>query len=162
MSSWKLIKGLNFRQLKSLLVLFVTHPFFMISTVKATFSVIKIAQKEFPNIHGQLNKANAFRHALWNVFIAIECSRFSKNTDAILLWTKEFTDWHEEFAPNEELAKIMDLHNNLIGRELYRKSEGKNKNQWIAFMKDELLKAIQIASVNDVANYPNQLVYLEN
>tara|TARA_R110000787_G_scaffold55942_4_gene128829 strand:- start:2920 stop:3408 length:489 start_codon:yes stop_codon:yes gene_type:complete len=162
MSSWKLIKGLNFRQLKSLFLLFVQHPFFMISTVKATFSVIKTAQKEFPNIHGQLNKANAFRHALWNVFIAIECSRFSKNTDAILLWAKEFTDWHEEFAPNEELAKIMDLHNNLIGRELYRKFEGKDKNQWIVFMRDALLKAIKIGSVNDVANYPNQLVYLEN
>ena len=162
MSSWKLIKGLNFRQLKSLLILFFKHPFFMVSTVKATINVMKIAQKEFPNVHGQLNKANAFRHALWNVFIAIECSRFSKNIDAILQWAKEFTDWHEEFAPNEELAKTMDLHNNLIGRELYRKSEGKDKNQWIGLMKGELLNAVQIVSVTDVANYPNQLVYLEN
>lgn len=162
MSSWKIIKGLNFRQLKSLTILFFKHPFFMFSTMKATFSVMRIAQKEFPNIHGLLNKANAFRHALWNVFIVIECSRFSKDIDAILEWTEEFTDWHEEFAPNEELAKIMDLHNNFIGRELYKKSESQDKKQWIELMKNQLLKAIQIESVNDVKKYPSQLVYIEN
>jgi hypothetical protein len=162
MSSWKIIKGLNFRQLKSLTVLLFKHPFFMLSTMKATFSVMRIAQKEFPNVHGLLNKANAFRHALWNVFIAIECSRFSKNTDAVLKWTKEFTDWHEEFAPNEELAKIMDLHNNFIGRELYKQTESRDKKQWVEFIKNQLLDAVQITSVTDVEKYPNQLVYLEN
>jgi hypothetical protein len=144
------------------MILFFKHPFFMFSTMKATFSVMKVAQKEFPNVHGFLNKANAFRHALWNVFIAIECSRFSKNIDAILEWTKEFTDWHEEFAPNEELAKIMDLHNNFIGRELYKQTESRDKKQWVEFIKNQLLDAVQITSVADVEKYPNQLVYLEN
>ena len=91
----------------------------MISTVKATFSVMKIAQKEFPDVHGHHNKANAFRHALWNIYIANKCKRFSKNNSQIIDWTKGFTDWHEEFSPNEEIAKSMDLHNNLIGRQLF-------------------------------------------
>lgn len=162
MSSWEIIKGINFRQLKSLIVFLFTHPFFMISTVRATFSVMRIAQQEFPNIHGGHNKANAFRHALWNIFIAIECGKFSKDIDAVLKWTKDFTDWHEDFSPNKELPRIMDLHNNLIGRALYRETVGIDKNQWIALVKEELLKAVQIVSVEEVDKYPNQLVYLEN
>ncbi|MFY0629214.1 MAG: hypothetical protein JXR05_02465 [Flavobacteriaceae bacterium] len=134
----------------------------MISTVRATFNVISVSQKEFPDIHGGLNKANAFRHALWNVFIAIECSKFSKNVEAVLKWAKDFTDWHEEFSPNEELARVMDLHNNLIGRELYRKAVNRDKNHWITLMKEELVNAVLIASVDAVDKYPNQLVYLEN
>jgi hypothetical protein len=162
MSSWEIIKGLNFRQLKSLIFLLFRHPIFMTSTVRATFSVMTVAQREFPSIHGAHNKANAFRHALWNVFIAIECSKFSKDIDAVLKWTKDFTDWHEEFSPNEELPKAMDLHNNLIGRELYKEIVGRDKNQWIVSIKEELVNSVQITSVDNLEKYPNQLVYIEN
>ena len=106
------VKGVRFRQLKSLLLFLIKHPFFFISTLKATFDVLRISQKEFPNTHGFHNKANAFRHALWNIFIAKQCSLFSRKKHKIISWTKEFTDWHEDFSPNEELPRIMDLHNN--------------------------------------------------
>ena len=89
---WDVIKGVRFKQLKSVLLFFFKHPVFMISTVIATFNAVRVSQKEFPNTHGFHNKANAFRHALWNIFIAKECSRFSKNNYEIILWTKEFTD----------------------------------------------------------------------
>lgn len=42
-----------------------------------------------------------------------------KDLDSIISWTKEITDWHEDFSPNKELARAMDLHNNFIGRELF-------------------------------------------
>tara|TARA_B110000503_G_scaffold36653_1_gene59927 strand:- start:257 stop:637 length:381 start_codon:yes stop_codon:yes gene_type:complete len=116
---WDVIKGVRFKQLKSVLLFLFKHPVFMISTVMATFNAVRVSQKEFPNTHGFHNKANAFRHALWNIFIAKECSRFSKNNYEIISWTKEFTDWHEDFAPNKELSKTMDLHNNYIGREMF-------------------------------------------
>ena len=116
---WDVIKGVRFKQLKSVLLFLFKHPVFMISTVIATFNAVRVSQKEFPNTHGFHNKANAFRHALWNIFIAKECSRFSKNNYEIISWTKEFTDWHEDFAPNKELSKTMDLHNNYIGREMF-------------------------------------------
>ena len=116
---WDVIKGVRFKQLKSVLLFLFKHPVFMISTVMSTFNAVRVSQKEFPNTHGFHNKANAFRHALWNIFIAKECSRFSKNNYEIISWTKEFTDWHEDFAPNKELSKTMDLHNNYIGREMF-------------------------------------------
>ena len=159
---WDVIKGVRFKKLKSVLLFFFKHPVFMISTVIATFNAVRVSQKEFPNTHGFHNKANAFRHALWNIFIAKECSRFSKNNYEIILWTKEFTDWHEDFAPNEELAKTMDLHNNYIGREMFLNTTHKDYKQWIPFVKKQLQQAVLIVSIKDVVNYPTQLVYLES
>ena len=101
MQVWDVIKGVRFRQLKCLLLFLFKHTFFLISTVKATFDVLRISQKEFPNTHGFNNKANAFRHALWNIFIAKQCTLFSRKNHKIISWTNEFTDWHEDFSPNE-------------------------------------------------------------
>ena len=162
MQVWDVIKGVRFRQLKCLLLFLFKHPFFLIYTVKATFDVLRISQKEFPNTHGFNNKANAFRHALWNIFIAKQCTLFSRKNHKIISWTKEFTDWHEDFSPNEELARVMDLHNNCIGRELFLKTPKSTQNQWVILLKKELEYAVQIVSVEDVVNYPRQLVYLEN
>lgn len=162
MQVWDVIKGVRFRQLKCLLLFLFKHPFFLISTVKATFDVLRISQKEFPNTHGFNNKANAFRHALWNIFIAKQCTLFSRKNHKIISWTKGFTDWHEDFSPNEELARVMDLHNNCIGRELFLKTPKSTQNQWVILLKKELEYAVQIVSVEDVVNYPRQLVYLEN
>ena len=74
----------------------------------------------------------------------------------------EFTDWHEDFFPNEELVKIMDLHNNCIGRELFLKTPKNTHKQWISLMKEQLHYAVQIVSAEEVANFPRQLVYLES
>ena len=159
---WNIIKGVRFRLMKSVLVFLFKHPIFMVSTIIATFNVVRISQKEFPDTHGFHNKANAFRHALWNIFIAKQCALFSRNSHEVILWTKEFTDWHEDFSYNDELARIMDLHNNYIGRELFLKTPEKTHYQWVILMKEQLHKAVQIVSVEDVVNYPSQLVYLEN
>ena len=158
---WNIIKGVRFRLMKSVLVFLFKHPIFMVSTIIATFDVVRISQKEFPDTHGFHNKANAFRHALWNIFIAKQCALFSRNSHEVILWTKEFTDWYEDFSYNEELARIMDLHNNYIGRELFLKTPEKTHYQWVILMKEQLHKAVQIVSVEDVVNYPSQLVYLE-
>jgi hypothetical protein len=162
MQVWDVIKGVRFRQLKSLLLFLIKHPIFMVSTIIATFDVVRVSQKEFPDTHGFHNKANAFRHALWNIFIAKQCALFSRKSHEVISWTKKFTDWHEDFSPNEELSRIMDLHNNYIGRELFLKTPKSTHKQWVILMKEQLHKAVQIVSVEDVVNYPSQLVYLEN
>ena len=159
---WNIIKRVRFRQLKSVLVFLFKHPIFMVSTIIATFDVVRVSQKEFPNTHGFHNKANAFRHALWNIFIAKQCALFSRKSHEVISWTKEFTYWHEDFLPNEELPRIMDLHNNYIGREFFLKTPKSTHKQWVILMKEQLHKAVQIVSVEDVVNYPSQLVYLEN
>jgi len=162
MSFWKIIKGLNFKQLSSLFVQFLKHPLYMISTVQATLQTFRISQKEFPNIHGKHNKANAFRHSLWNILIAKKCARFSKNQEVVLQWTKEITDWHEEFAPNKEIEKAMDLHNNLIGRNLYPRIFEKESSEITSFMIQQLEQAILIKDVSEIENNLQQLVYLED
>lgn len=162
MSFWKVIRGLKFRQVKSLAAWFIKHPLYMTSTIIATFSTYRISQREFPYIHGQHNKANAFRHALWNVLIAKQSSRFSNNQEAVLEWTQRITDWHEEFSPNEEMAKLMDLHNNRIGRDLFPQLSEKTTSEIVVVMKDQLPQAVKVKETTEFDKYLDQLVYLED
>ena len=161
MSLWKIIKGLNYRQLTSLMVWFLKHPLYMISTISATLLTFRISQKHFPDIHGQHNRANAFRHALWNVVIARKCSRFSENQRSVLRWTKQITDWHEEFSPNEKLAEAMDLHNNQIGRNLFRELSEMKLEDVVTFMIKEMENAIKVSEISDIEGL-HQLVYIED
>ena len=161
MSFWNIIKSLDFKQLWVLFLWFLQHPLFMFATAKATYFTIRIAQKEFPDIHDQHNKANAFRHALWNLLIAKESAKFSSDINIILNWTKRITDWHEEFSPNKEMAKLMDLHNNKIGRDKFLECKEKSKNQIVNLLKNELLNAVQIQYKTEFKNFENQFVYLQ-
>ncbi len=131
MSKWKIIKSLNFKQVIVLFKWFLKHPIFMYATFRATVKTLRIAQKRFPNIHNFDNKANAFRHALWNILIAKQCLKFSSDIEQVLAWTKQITDWHEEFSPNKLLAQKMDLKNNQLGR------------KWFASLKNESIIAIE-------------------
>ena len=161
MSIWAIIKNLKFSQVWHLFTWFLRHPIFMLASVIATFYTLKIAQREFPDIHDQHNRANAFRHALWNFLIANQCSIFSSDLNKILDWAKKITDWHEEFSPNKEMAKLMDLHNNAIGRNRFA-DFGKNpRNEIVKILKEEVLIARQVNNKSDFQKFKNQLVYLE-
>jgi len=161
MSFWNIIKSLDFKQLWILLLWFLKHPLYMFATAKATYFTIRISQKEFPDIHDQHNKANAFRHALWNLLIAKESAKFSSDLEAVLNWTKRITDWHEEFSPNKEMPKLMDLHNNKIGRNHFLEYQENSKEQIVSLLKNELIKAVQIQQKSTFKKFENQLVYLE-
>ena len=161
MSFWNIIKSLDFKQVWILFLWFLQHPLYMFATVKATYFTMRIAQKEFPDIHDQHNKANAFRHALWNLLIAKESAKFSSDLDAVLSWTKRITDWHEEFSPNKEMAKLMDLHNNKIGRNNFLNLKKNSTEVIVASLKNEFLNAVQVQQKSEFKNYENQLVYLD-
>lgn len=161
MSKWDVIKNLNYKQVSALFVWFLKRPFFMYATFKATLITLRVAQKEFPQIHGLHNKANAFRHAFWNVFIAKECTRFSSDLDKILAWTKQITDWHEEFSPNEKMAKLMDLHNNKMGRNLFLELKDESKNQVIKTLILKLNVAVKINEETKTEQI-NNLVFLKD
>ena len=134
----------------------------MLSTVQATLQTFRVSQKEFPNIHGGHNKANAFRHAFWNTLIAKKCARFSKDRESVLSWTKRITDWHEEFSPNEKLAEAMDYHNNKIGRDTYEEVGDKAVKEIVEIIKLSLDQAKKVETVSEMEKYPEQLVYLED
>ncbi|TXD53621.1 MULTISPECIES: DUF6973 domain-containing protein [unclassified Polaribacter] len=160
MSFWNIVKSLNYRKIFRVFVWFLQHPLFMFATVKATFLTIRIAQIEFPDIHGKHNKANAFRHALWNLLIANQSNKFSTNLEAVIAWTKKITDWHEEFSPNMEMAKLMDLHNNAIGRQLYIDWQEQSLTTYIDLLKTALSKATIVTHKSDFKNLKNNLIYL--
>lgn len=162
MNAWRIVKALNYGQLWSLTLLGLRHPLFMWATTRATVSTFAISQKEFPNIHGKHNKANAFRHALWSVLIAKKSARFSTDTLEVLQWTQRITDWHEDFSPNEPLAEAMDLHNNKIGRDLYLDLGQLPANSITHRLKAALTKAQKISQLADIEKYPQQFVYIED
>jgi len=62
------------------------------------------------------NKADAFRHAIWNVAMAKE-SWGKKKTK--LSWAKEFSEAHEKSWRYREYESEMDLHNNKVGQDFY-------------------------------------------
>lgn len=161
MSKWEIIKNLKFKQIGALFVWFLKHPIFMLATFKATVNTLQIAQKEFPDLHNLHNKANAFRHAIWNIFIAKECNKYTKDIDKVLAWTKRITDWHEEFSPNEEMAKLMDLHNNEVGRKYFFALEDKSKNEIIVTLIQKLESAVKI-NIKTKLDKIDNLVFLED
>ena len=134
----------------------------MFATAKATSRTLKIVQEKFPGIHGKDNSANAFRHALWNYLIAVRCLKSGGNMNAIISWTKEITDWHEDFSPNKPLARAMDLHNNQIGRALFESHENKTEKEAIAALELKLKSAVQVGFCEEVEKYPTNLVFIDN
>lgn len=162
MSFLELVKGIRFRQLISLTKFALKHPFFMFATIKATSKTLKIVQEKFPDIHGKDNKANAFRHALWNYLIANNCLKFEKNKTAIISWTKKITDWHEDFSPNKALARAMDLHNNHIGRELFECNEENTEEEIMNELELKLINAVQVLSVNELENNLKNLIFIDH
>ena len=162
MSFWKLIKGIKFKQLISLFKFFLKHPLLMFATIKATSRTMKIVQDKFPDIHGENNVANAFRHALWNLLILFECLKKDNNIDSIVSWTKEITDWHEDFSPNKALARAMDLHNNLIGRELFLSSIGNPEHEVIKQLEKKKDIAVCVNSYEEIEEHLSALVYIKS
>ena len=161
MSIKDIIKTIKIGQVKQLAIWFFRHPLFLLSAIFATLQTLKIAQKEFPNIHGKHNKANAFRHALWNILIAKKCRRFNSNTTKVMNWTQTFTNWHEDFVVNEDLPRLMDLHNNAIGRKLFLAWKDEKVNTITKLLKFELQNAKLITAKNEFDSVKNSLVFLE-
>ena len=162
MSFFDVVKNIKIGQIKQLIIWFFKHPSFLLATLYATFKTLKITQKEFPNIHGKHNKANAFRHALWNILIAKKCISSSNNLNHVLSWTTTFTDWHENFVVNKELPRLMDLYNNKMGRILFVQWKNKDTKEIVNLLKMKLESAIKITSKEEFETVNNNLVYLEN
>lgn len=161
MSLWKAIRNLQVKYLYNLFVLFIKHPLYSYATLKATIDTFVISQKRFPNIHGGDNKANAFRHALWNILIAKQCSRFSKNMQSNLDWTKKITDLHEELNPNDILPTQMDLMNNKIGRKWFLYLQNSSEEEIEEFLIQKLENAVKI-NTDSLLEEIDNLVFLRD
>ncbi|OIQ37259.1 MAG: hypothetical protein BM563_08845 [Bacteroidetes bacterium MedPE-SWsnd-G1] len=156
------LKQIKAKQLFGFFRFFIRHPLFANATFFATVKTYKIADKEFPKIHGKHNKANAFRHALWNALIAKSCSRYSNNIEKILNWTKDVTDWHEELFVNDPLSRAMDLHNNEIGRSVFNVNNEKSLDFIHQYLFELQKTSVKVSTIEEITCTINELVYLED
>ncbi|MGB5463195.1 MAG: hypothetical protein WBM92_07510 [Aureibaculum sp.] len=133
-------------------------------TIRATFISYNTTEKLFPKTHHLTGKANAFRHALWNMVICNECVKWKNDIDKAVTWAKITTDWHEEFSPNKALARAMDLHNNEVGRclflDLYNGQNKLKSNHLLNYLQEKLNSSVKIKSEDDIKAYPKLLVYI--
>ncbi len=122
---------------------------------------MNIAQKEYGSKHHLNNPANAFRHALWVILIIRKCLKWNQDEEKARVWARKFTDWHEEFSPNEALEHAMDLHNNKRGIALFEEIKDKNEAEIISFLKQKASEAVKIEKAEEVEKLKNDLVYIQ-
>lgn len=161
MNIWGFVKQLNFWQLFRLARILIQTPLFIYPTLQATKKTLAICDALYKKEHHRNGKANAFRHALWNILICFAIFRRTNNKEKSVSWTKKITDLHEELAPNSPIEKAMDLHNNKIGRRYFIKLMNKSEEEIVAFLKQNTPKAKKITDIKEISNPKNNLVFLE-
>lgn len=137
-------------------------PRFIIPTMKATRQSINICDELFGDDHHENNRTNAFRHALWNYLICEECYMVCDSVEKSVDWSKKITDLHEELAPNDKRAKLMDLHNNQVGRKLFKNNYSEEDLDIISLLTEKMKMAAKVSKTEEIMAHQNQLVYIED
>lgn len=154
------IKNLNYREFLLLCGIFISNPRYIWPTIKATRETIEICNFNLGSKHHGNNKANAFRHALWNYKLCEKTFSFSKSREESVDWAKKITDLHEKLSPNRELEKIMDLHNNGIGRNLFY-TFGKPEVNMESILMKKMEISLQVNSRKEIECAGDSLVFIE-
>ena len=114
----------------------------------------------FGKKHQLSTKANAFRHALWNILICRKTLKFTKNENKSVVWAQKFTDLYEKVTKNEYLDEAMDLHNNKVGRKVFLSKKQLKNQEMIRFLLEMKEKAQKIEQIEDVIKFDSELVYI--
>lgn len=161
MAIWARLVNMSPREVFQLFSVFIKQPRFIIPTVHATRQSIKICDVNFGDEHHGNNRTNAFRHALWNYMLCENYFKVCNSLEKSVEWSKKITNLHEELAPNSKLEKTMDLHNNLVGRKLFKKFHSKENLDVIKLLKEEMRKAVLVNKTDEITTRQNHLVYIE-
>ena len=162
MSFWNSIKRLSIKQILQLTFVLMRRPLLIRPTLQATKQTMKICDSLYGKAHHKNGKANAFRHALWNIEICKKSFGVTKNVDKSIYWAKKITDLHEKMAPNARLETAMDLHNNEIGRILFKSFFDQNESLIMDFIEKKAQKAQKLTKIEDIENCKNELVYISD
>lgn len=138
------------------------RPLLIRPTLRATKHTLKICDSLYGKAHHKNGKANAFRHALWNIEICQGSFGVTKNVDKSVTWAKKITGLHEKMAPNAKLETAMDLHNNEIGRMLFMSIADRNESNYVDFIQKKVENAQLMTKVEDIENNKNELVYISD
>ncbi len=152
---------LKFSNLWRLLLLGAKNPLLVFPTNRATIRTVEICNRIYGSSHHGDNRANAFRHALWNILVAKQVFKIVKTEERAISWAEKITTLHEILMPNAPLETEMDLHNNEMGRKFYLELQNTPEAEIIQFVKAKTEEAVQIKTVGEIANSKDFLVYIE-
>src|SRR5690554_1889853 len=155
------ILELKFSKLWRLAWIGIKNPFLVMPTNQATLHTMQICDRIYRRKHHGDTKANAFRHALWNILIAKRVLKIVKTDEKAIQWSDKITTLHETLMPNPPLEMEMDLHNNMMGRKFYLELQDASEEKIIKFLKVKLEEAVQIKVVEETENLKDFLVYIE-
>jgi len=85
--------------------------------------------------------------------------KISKSVEKAIEQSKIITDLHEDLFPNSESARLMDLHNNKVGRTLFNKDSEMDIVKRLELMMEEAKK---LEPGLEVKNTDDYLVYLKD
>ncbi|WP_029034365.1 DUF6973 domain-containing protein [Salinimicrobium terrae] len=154
------IAAFNFRELFVLCKVFLKSPLYLHPTYKATKITVAISNRLYGKLHHKNNRTNAFRHALWNYLICKYCLQVARTPENAMNWSKKITDLHERLSPNDGLEKMMDLHNNKIGRELFLDADV-NEEDITSILKQITSEAVKVSSLAEIQEVKKNLVFIE-
>lgn len=156
------LKRLSLKQFFILLGVFISRPFWVIPTHQATAKTILICDKLFGRKHHQHGPENAYRHALWNMLIALQCYRVGRAPQEVVDWAEKVTSLHEKLAPNEHLETAMDLHNNQVGRQWFLEQQFhlKTQSEISQWLLERLPEVVRVESETQIVQADGQLVCL--
>ncbi len=160
----KVIKNLTLALSFKMFWALISKPLLTIPTILATIESILYSQKNFNENHGGQGRANAFRHAAWNLLIARNVLWYYKE-DKASDWAKYLTDLHEEVFRNQDFDRLMDLHNNKIGRDFFLELIEKNvrsKKEMIKELVNKSTTAVGLLDEKEFENYPTEMVFNKN
>ncbi len=161
MSIWARIWQLNTGKLLKLSLLFFSRPLYVIPTIKATKKALLICDTLYKGSHHRSNKANAFRHALWNILICRNIMKYSKNKQKSVFWAQKVGDLYEKVTQNEFLDEAMDIHNNAIGRIFFLNNIEQNDGEMIDLLQKMTQNAQKTKTIEAMQCHQNKLVYLK-
>ena len=162
MNYWRRIQQLNFKQFFQFFVLFARQPLLVRPTFIASNRTMTICDELFGQSHHKNNRANAFRHAFWNILICQKTLKLTKNEEKSLIWTQKVTFLYEKVTQNEDLERFMDLHNNAVGRNQFLAIFDKKEEEIVELLQNMMKNAQKLIKTDQKGILSNQLIYIED
>ncbi len=160
MNLWARIQRLSLKGIIRFGWLFLTHPLLIWPTWIATKKTFAICNDLYGKSHHKSNKANAFRHAYWNILICQKTMKLTKNAEKSIVFTQKVTNLYEKATKNDILDQAMDIHNNTIGRKLFLDFLDKNDTEIVNLVQKRANIAQKVAEIEEIKKFQDELIYI--
>ena len=161
MTLWKRLSKLSPGTLWKLFLLLAQRPLMIAPTIGATRKTFRVTSQIYGKPQGASGPANAFRHGCWNVLLAARSYAITHDVQASVDWAKRVTDTHEQLIVNPEMDRLMDLHNNEVGRKVFLSNIAKNESDLIKIVVKMAENAQKWKKNKKIAMPTDQLIFLE-